>query len=90
MSESSLGPQAQSSATASGERAVAAEGSITTAVTGDGNVVIAGDVNVINCYMIFGGTEKDGPGPAAVAAMPQPLAAARGRVIVPVLVGIVN
>ncbi|MFD0425305.1 hypothetical protein [Streptomyces parvus] len=47
-------------------------------------------MNVINCYMIFGGAEKDGPGAAAVAAMPQPLATARGKVIVPVLVGIVN
>ncbi|MFJ8301129.1 hypothetical protein ACIQ9R_35245 [Streptomyces sp. NPDC094447] len=90
MSKSPFGPQAQSSATASGERAVAAAGSITTAVTGDGNVVVAGDVNVINCYMIFGSAKDDGLGPAEVAAVPQPLAAARGKVFVPVLVGIVN
>ncbi|MFC7924757.1 hypothetical protein [Streptomyces cinereoruber] len=59
-------------------------------MTGDENVVIAGDVNVINCYMIFSGAKTDEPGPAGMAVTPEPPAAAKGKVFVPVLVGIVN
>ncbi len=91
MSESSPGPQAQPSVTASGERAIAAGSSIVAAVTGDKNVVVTGDHNVVNCYMIFGSVIKDGGlGPAEVGAAPLPPGATRVKVVVPVLVGIVN
>ncbi|MFJ6438600.1 hypothetical protein [Streptomyces sp. NPDC091416] len=59
-------------------------------VTGDGNVVVTGNGNVVNCYLIFDSDKDSGPGLAEVAAAPHPLATARGRVFVPVLVGVVN
>ncbi|MFD7324249.1 hypothetical protein ACFV9D_24660 [Streptomyces sp. NPDC059875] len=90
VSKSSPGPQAQPSVTASGEQAIAAGSSIDAAVTGDNNVVVTGDNNVVNCYVLFGSAKNGGPGPAEVGAVPQPLAATRGKVFVPVLVGIVN
>lgn len=90
MSKSSPDPQAQPLATASGEKAIAAGGSITAAVTGDGNVVVTGDGNTVNCYLVLASDKDTGSGLAEAVAVPQPLATTRGRVVVPVLVGVVN